>query len=44
MDMTIALISSSVGFEDSLLLSDKLKHATATAAVPHAFLQTANLP
>ena len=44
MDMTIALISTSVGFDELLLQTNKLKLATVTAAVARALLQTANLP
>jgi len=42
MDKTIALISISGGFEESLLQTNKLKHATARAVATCALLQTNN--
>lgn len=44
MDMTIALISTSVGFDELLLQTNKLKFATLTEAVACALLETTNLP
>lgn len=44
MDMTIALISTSVGFDELLLQTNLLKLVTVAAAVACALLQITNLP
>lgn len=44
MHMTIALISTSMDFDELLLQTNKLKLATVTAAVACALLQITNLP